>query len=140
MCVTEFLDSKTRDSIMQGLETVVHSLLEARICGDLWVDGSFLTAKIDPNDVDLLLHIKPDFYGTATDEQKQVLRWFGEEDLKSDYLCDSYVMYEYPQGDPQEAENEWERSYWIKQYGWSRGLDMKGIVLVSIPNGVTWLH
>ena len=136
-CVDDFPASRTRDSIMQGLEAVVHSLLEAGICGDLWVDGSFLTKKIDPNDVDLLLHIKPNFYQTATAEQKQMIRWFGEDNLKDDYRCDSYVMREYPQGDPLEAENEWERSYWIKQYGWSRGLEMKGIAIILLPAGVT---
>ena len=120
---------------MRGLEAVARRLSEAGICGDLWVDGSFLTEKIDPNDVDLLLHLKPDFYWTATSEQKQIIRWF-EENLKNDYFCDSYVMYEYPQGHPLEADNKLNREYWEKQYGWSRGLERKGIALVPIPNGV----
>ena len=122
---------------MRGIESVVHRLVEAGICGDLWIDGSFVTKKTNPNDVDVLLHIKPDFYETTTDEQKQVIQWFRDEDLKDDYLCDSYVMRDHPQGDPQEAENEWWRSYWIKQYGWSRGLEMKGIAIVPLHAGVT---
>ena len=134
MCVNAFPNSETRESIMRGLESVVQKLVEAGICGDLWIDGSFVTGKINPNDVDLLLHIKPDFYDTATHEQKRIIQWVNEN-LKGDYLCDSYVMYEYPKGDPQESDYEWWRAYWIKQYGWSRGEEMKGIVLVSLPNG-----
>ena len=134
LCVDNFPSSKTRESIMNGLESVVQKLVEARICGDLWVDGSFVTGKINPNDVDVLLHIKPDFYDTVAHDQKQIIQWVNT-DLKGDYLCDSYVMYEYPKGDPQESDYEWLRAYWIKQYGWSRGEEMKGIVLVSLPNG-----
>ena len=73
LCVDNFPNSETREPVMNGLEYVVYRLTEAGICGDLWVDGSFLTEKIDPNDVDLLLHIKPDFYDVATHEQKQII-------------------------------------------------------------------
>lgn len=135
LCVDNFPNSETREPVMNGLEYVVYRLTEAGICGDLWVDGSFLTEKIDPNDVDLLLHIEPDFYDIVTREQKQMIHWFTEETLKDDYFCDSYVMYEYPQGHPLEANNELDRKYWAKQYGWSRGLEEKGIAVVPIPNG-----
>ena len=39
-----------------------------------------------------------------------------------------------PPPDPLFAENEWLYAYWLRQYGWSRGLDMKGIALVGLPD------
>ena len=125
---------------MSGLESIVQKLVEAGICGDLWIDGSFITEKIDPEDVDLLLHIKPDFLRTITHEQEQMILWFAKTNLKGDYSCDSYVFHEYPPEDARAATNEWRWAYWIKQYGWSRKEDMKGIVRITIPDGATCLH
>ena len=136
MCVTAFSASTKRPVIMQGLESVIQKLLALEIRGDLWVDGSFLTEKINPNDVDVVLHISPDFMNAATAEQKQMLRWLDEESLKEHYQCDSYVWYEYAQDDPLAVENEWHRAYWVRQYGWSRDAEMKGIALISLPEGV----
>jgi hypothetical protein len=42
---------------MDGLDTIVGKLIAARIVGDFWVNGSFLTQKIDPEDTDVVLHV-----------------------------------------------------------------------------------
>ena len=120
---------------MRGLEEVVERLVRTGVKGELWIDGSFLTEKIHPEDVDLLLRPGQDFLVTATDEQKAVVKWFNSN-LKASHHCDSYVFYEYPPSDPLFNENEWMHAYWVKQYGWSRGLDMKGIALVAVPDDV----
>ncbi len=39
---------------MAGLEAVIKRLVDTRIEGELWIDGSFLTEKIDPGDKVLL--------------------------------------------------------------------------------------
>jgi hypothetical protein len=47
--------SSRRTMIMHVLEVVVARLCKDRFIGHLWIDGRFLTEKIDPDDVDLLL-------------------------------------------------------------------------------------
>ena len=57
ICVHGFHLSTTRFTIMNGLRLMVQELEQAGIQGDLWINGSFLTVKIDPEDVDIALRI-----------------------------------------------------------------------------------
>ena len=58
LCVDRFADRAiSREPIMSGLEALLRKLKDGGIVGNLWVDGSFLTQKSDPGDVDLLLHM-----------------------------------------------------------------------------------
>lgn len=63
LCVQSnmFRTSNTRSTIMQGLRHVVDTLSNEAIPGEVWVDGSFLTKKIDPADVDILLSVRDGF-------------------------------------------------------------------------------
>lgn len=56
-CVTAFPLSKSRAQIMDGLEKFVDMLRSEGIVGDLWIDGSFMTQKLDPEDVDIVLSV-----------------------------------------------------------------------------------
>jgi len=89
---------------MKGLEEVVKELVQAGVRGDLWIDGSLLTEKINPEDVDLLFRPGQDFFSIATGEQKAIVEWFNSN-LKASHHCDSYVLYEFPPADPLFVEN-----------------------------------
>lgn len=117
---------------MAGLEAVVQKLAVTKVAGHLWVDGSFLTQKIDPEDVDLLLRFSGDFYDNATLEQAETIRWFAEEDLKSLHHCDCYIWVELPCDHAAYMESEWSRSYWIRQFGFSRRNERKGIAVIEL--------
>ena len=56
-CVDAFPLSQTRLEIFTGLEEVIRELQRLGITGELWLDGSFLTRKIDPDDIDLVLGV-----------------------------------------------------------------------------------
>ena len=117
---------------MLGLEQVVDRLRAFKVSGELWVDGSFLTEKIDPNDSDVVLFIQSAFYDNATTEQRESIDWIND-DLKSSHCCDSYVSIEYPQNHSLYSENEWRRAYWIRQWGFSEdNAIMKGIAVISL--------
>lgn len=132
MCVDAFPSSDTREAIMAGLASVFEALQKEEITGELWVDGSFLTEKIDPRDVDVVLRLEPSFVDEASEDQLAVIDWL-RIDLKTDYQCDSYVFVEYPKGHDLEGEGERIRDYWIKQFGFSRGDEHKGIAVLSLP-------
>jgi hypothetical protein len=120
MCVGNFPLSNTRDKIMLGLEAVIAALRKESVVGEVWVDGSFVTDKINPKDSDILLHVEGDFYDNATPEQKRVIDWVGNDDLKTPHYCDSYIYLDYPAGHPWYWYGVYFLAYWMKQYGFSR--------------------
>jgi hypothetical protein len=52
--------------------------------------------------------------------------------LKASLHCDSYVWREYPSNHLAYNESQWDRAYWIRQFGFSRGDDYKGILVLAI--------
>lgn len=61
--------SGSRARIMNGLWIVAGQLSCWGIRCKLWIDGSFLTEKIDPKDVDLAVVLEPGFLDNANTEQ-----------------------------------------------------------------------
>ncbi len=116
---------------MQGLEQFIDHLLAANITADVWLDGSFLTEKIDPKDVDIVVRCNADQYDNGTAEQRAVLDWV-IDNQKVSLKCDSYTLWDYPLGHPLRAEGEWWYSYWHVKWGFSREEDPKGIAVIVL--------
>lgn len=117
---------------MDGLTQFVQRMVDANVLGDLWVNGSFLTEKIDPKDVDVVVAIDGDaMYDNGTPEQRTAIDWV-IANQKATLKCNSYVLMEYPVGHWLHVEGEWNYSYWHKQWGFTREDDPKGIVVVSL--------
>ena len=130
LCVDGFPQSVRRPKIMEGLDQVVWELSDLKLIAEVWVDGSFLTQKIEPDDSDVVVCIKEDFLKTATREQNIWLREFqkNRKGFKDKFYCDLYIHVEYDH-----ATSEWMRAYWVRQYGFSRNNEMKGIVVITTP-------
>ena len=140
LCVDGFKFSATRPQVMAGLRLMVHRLESEGIPCDLWVDGSFLTEKIDPEDVDIALRISESSLVGAAPSQSALLDWFSSRDdtsvaqTKRDYSCDCFMFCEVPIG------HQWHpgfdiRQYWINEFGKSRRNELKGIVVLSVRGG-----
>jgi hypothetical protein len=134
LCVNAFPLSTTRLKIMDGLEKIVEKLRSNSIQGEIWVDGSFVTAKIDPEDADLVLRCPADFYENSTQKQRGIVDWLSSN-LRNTYLCDSYCFMEWPKGHQNYWVGEYMYSYWMKQFGFSRVSEMKGIAVVALLGG-----
>lgn len=117
---------------MDGLEAVIARLANDGVEGQLWVDGSFLTEKVDPEDSDVVFVFTDAFAQQATPVQLARIKWL-DSDLKSGYRCDSYFLVEFRPGHPRSGYGEWMRAYWIKQFGFSRANEMKGMAVVPVP-------
>lgn len=116
---------------MQGIEEVVNRIQAANIEAEIWVDGSFLTHKPNPNDSDVLVRISSSVLDQGTDKQRELIEWI-QSDLKPSYMCDSYVLPVYPSGHSHEVLNDYMRAYWLKQFGFSRGEELKGIAVLAV--------
>lgn len=79
LCVTARDPSLTRPSIMEGLTTLILRLNEAGVRGEVWIDGSFVTFKVDPEDVDILVHAHSSQYD-ADSAVRMAVEWATSRD------------------------------------------------------------
>lgn len=131
LCVDRFPDSTTRPKIMAGLVEVIHKI-QGHLDGcEMWINGSFLTEKIDPEDVDFVLRIKSELYDYGTFEKRQLIDWVASN-LRNELRCDSYIFFEYAVSDPQFSFGDEMRQYWLRQFGTARNQQLKGIASYTI--------
>jgi hypothetical protein len=128
-CVDGFPLSKTRAKIMAGIEQVAGRFAAVKMKGDLWIDGSFMTQKIDAQDVDVLLRVDDWFHSRCTRDQIDAIEWMKREGPALG--CDAYVHVDYTQGHSQYSLGHWGYSYWLRQFGFSRSDELKGIAVLE---------
>jgi len=116
---------------MEGLERVIRNLRMNGVAGELWVDGSFVTEKINPEDVDFVLRVSAQFYENGAQTQRNAIDWL-TSNLKDTHFCDSYFFMEWPEGHPHYWIGQYMYNYWMRQFGFSRGNEMKGIPVVTL--------
>jgi hypothetical protein len=133
-CVDPFPESTTRAEIMDKLEVVISTLTQAGIKAQVWIDGSFLTHKIDPDDSDIVVCIDGIYIQSATTNQQDVIDWVASG-LRDSHRCHSFVYFHYPTDHPLYYLGLWGQSYWIKQFGFTRNspVQPKGMALISLP-------
>lgn len=132
LVVGAFPLSTTRVDIMNGLMVVRKVLLKAKIRGQLWVDGSFVTRKIDPNDADVVLHIDTKEYDVGTQEKRDAIDWV-KSNLEVTHKVHSFVLTRYPKGHGEHGMYTWMKAYWTRQFGFGRhGANVKGMVVLKL--------
>ena len=133
LCVVRFTHSLTRPSIMNGLEEVVKELNKSALHLEVWVNGSFATEKLNPEDSDIAVRFDGTEFDAATPQQKAVIRWAAESDLVSTHKCDCYPFPEFPQGHKLYELGQWRRAYWLNKFGFSRSEQPKGLAVIKLP-------
>jgi hypothetical protein len=129
ICVERFPGSITRPRILTNLETIINQVNHSAIAGDTWIDGSFLTEKLNPDDVDIALIVTRATVQSFSAAQLQFFNDFSDRQLYDRYRLDSYGI-ALDVGTP---EGEYAYAYWLRQFGFSRGDVPKGIIRVSTP-------
>jgi hypothetical protein len=127
--LTRFPDSFTRPAIMSNFEKIVESINRSGIIGEVWVDGSFLTEQLNPEDVDILLAVATVSFLSMNANQRQFFKGFQTSPLFSTHKCDNYAQVI----DPSRSDGEWLYAYWLRQFGFSRREEMKGIAVLAVP-------
>lgn len=120
---------------MAGPSEVLGRLGAVGINAEAWIDGSFLTEKIDPNDVDFAIRLRGAEYDVAPQEVCDAVEW-AVSDLKTSHRVDGYAWAEWPDSHPLHGFGEDRRQYWTKWYGSSRGGHPKGIVVIRLGAGM----
>lgn len=137
LCVSAFPQSMARGPIMAQLRTVVAALASAKISGSLWVDGSFLTKKVEPGDVDLCLCIRAE--QLLCPKKANALHWFRHSAHALFPLCHPNLCFIASPGmSDLEKKNVLENwKYWRTWLGTARSKDPKGIAVVRMT-GSRW--
>jgi hypothetical protein len=120
LCVERFPESMTRRILADQLTAVIEAVRKAGLPGEFWVDGSFLTEKLDP---------QFDAIENASDEQREVIELIHTGAPPG---CHCFLHVEYAKGHPQHPLGEWMYAYWLRQWGFSREDIPKGIAVIPI--------
>lgn len=130
LCVTGFSLSTRREILMRAVEALCTTVSTALISSEIWVNGSFLTQKMDPADVDLVVVVQAASW-PGTGQQRHIMGRIARKDFTA--ICDSYLIVEYPIGHPHYGTTELMRAYWIKQFCFNRTEEMKGLAVIRTP-------
>ena len=117
-----------------GLEHFATRLVGAGVIGELWVDGSFVTEKLDPEDVDVALAMSATAYDTGTPALQTAIEEISSRhhETKAAMKCDGFVFFEWPHGHALAPIGARSRAYWLRTFGSSRSNDPKGIAVVAV--------
>jgi hypothetical protein len=129
--VSNFPLSQRREALWKSLTFVLDALRDLKITCDVWVDGSFLTKKIDPDDVDFVVDIPIE----CLDDPAQAAfidNLSGQLYKKSDSLH-SFVMFKVSAKDAMHADMLRVHQQWEKDFGEAFiSKEPKGIALFEV--------
>lgn len=136
LTVGGFPASSTRKALWESFHLLLaelrnHGLLPAK----LWLDGSFLTAKIEPDDIDLCIEIDADRMNSASPEAVKFLTGLAEHALHdAPRKLHTFLIPSAPAGHPDRM------NYLALCKSWERDLgtaliskEQKGIALMEVP-------
>lgn len=119
-----FPSSNTRRSLIHGLNSYIEQLSKFNIEIEMWLDGSFTTNKLNPNDIDLVMFAaESDVNRLPPFEQQKLAALLDNRSVRTKFGCDVYFS-------PKENSNM--RSYWRGWFGFDRDENAKGIARVMV--------
>jgi hypothetical protein len=125
--VSPFQDDHERKRLFLLFEQWIHKLRLLNVTGVLWIDGSFVTSKFAPGDIDCILWY-PSFSVTPTiDQEKETELLIDRLSLKAQYDIDFYME------SPEPSKRLARESAWRGLFGFQHdGRSPKGFVELSI--------
>ena len=122
--LSSFSGSNTRPKLIDGLKKYVEALEQVGAKFEIWIDGSFATEKVDPNDIDMVI------FGSAAElnklphlKQVALQRLIDRTSVRLTLGCDVLFCV---------AENQNMRSYWRGWFGFDRNESPKGIARLEV--------
>ena len=117
LLVSPFDDSRQRKLLLNGLLALLEEVNEVSIFTEAWIDGSFVSDKEEPNDVDIVLWY--DVVSSISPRELQAYRELQDDDLMMyRYNCDVYLEIS---GDDT-ARRQWENWFGHDKTGQPKGI------------------
>ncbi|WP_084245166.1 DUF6932 family protein [Planomicrobium okeanokoites] len=129
--IESFAQSKTRERNYEGFRAFFAELKRIDVfeaITKIWVDGSYMTNKLDPNDIDFVFFLDAEHPLTLPAlNHKNDFRQYGAQ-----VHCDPYFLVDYETLPKEEVEArgqlEFQQKYWMGQFCFDRNQDPKGII------------
>lgn len=122
--VDPFGDAKKRRELVDGLRRFTNAIKGLGVGFELWLDGSFVTKKPDPDDVDVVVFIPSNQVNALLPEQRQALAMlFVPTYSKAMFGCHAFDVL---------AEDNMARKGWQDWFGHDRLDRPKGILRMTI--------
>lgn len=131
-CADAFPNSARRRHLLQCLEKFVQAYLTSGICCEIWLDGSFLTTKPDPSDLDVTVILDADVPDLLTEEQQRLIDDTSQSRFADD--VDSFAFAKRRRDDPYFGDESLDAAYsWGQQYGLECSENwLKGFVVIKL--------
>ena len=98
LAVDDFPHSQRRGPLWQNLMELVDLIRTAGFTCKIWIDGSFLTKKIDPDDIDLVVDFRADEVDTANLAQQHFFHQLSKQQFRNTKNLHTYCMIDAPLG------------------------------------------
>jgi hypothetical protein len=134
MLVVAFPLSTRRAALWQNLLWLVDELKSRGIKCRLWLDGSYLTKKIDPDDIDLIVEVSIDKLQNATPKQQELLEALSQLRYHDEpKKLHTFVIFTAPIGHVARPQAEKLNARWTNDFGYSLvKREPKGIALMEV--------
>lgn len=142
--IKDFATSETRLEIYEQFCEWLNRLTEILPPSYIWLDGSYLTSKVNPNDLDLVVFYRPEDIVSA-EMANDLDSMINKESRK--YDCDAYLCFSLGHLTETQKSNYGNHSimetYWMGQFTFDRSRRPKGMVEITareiegITGGVT---
>lgn len=127
--IEEFPSSNTRKQLYSNFKEWLEKLTEIQQPDRIWLDGSYLTRKINPNDIDLVVFFRPENIGS---KEKAAKISNLVNNVSRQYDCDAYLCLDVEHinsnnMNPQLQQDSIMIKYWMGQFTFDRKRNPKGL-------------
>jgi len=141
--VAAFPNSNTRSDIFQGFIRLRHEASSTGISAIQWVNGSFVSSKVDPDDIDVVSFVDYDELNKCSHVHGTLINDLlnGGENTKPQYRTHTFLVLACASNHPYFQVYEHWRTYWLEKWGKTyedknTGIkEPKGFLKMSIGTG-----
>ena len=129
-----------RETICKGFFQFRSDAETQDICGLHWINGSYVTNKPEPNDIDVVTFSDYDNLESLNDKAKSFVLDVinGREKSEVNYMTHAFLVPCCGEDHPYYNYFEDSRNYWRKWFGKTRNGERKGFIKMSLgPSGPT---
>ena len=135
LVVDSFPLSKRRAELWANFLSLVDQLKNEGLGGTIWVDGSFLTEKVDPNDVDFVFDVPIHVLENSNLSQQILLEKIASRGFRKPERLHSFLIFTAPTMHREFAQSQRLHQQWEKDFGFSYvDKTPKGIALVEVQS------
>lgn len=123
-CVDPFPSSQARPQLSAQLFDFMQELRSLGLLGKVWIDGSFVTDKDEPGDVDIVFVPDPICGEAFQSNFMRIDALFNRHEAKTKYNCHAFIV------DPSSMDA---LAYWRGLFGFCHDMvTPKGLVVLSL--------